>query len=294
MMGEKMIQKNFCFKIKQAPDEAGRFIGYASVYGVKDLQGDIIKKGAFAKSIKERNPFPLCWSHDIRNPLGIVHLREDDYGLLCEGELNLEIQEGREKRALMLQGAVKGLSIGFDVINQERMKDGTPVIIEGKLYEVSLVLFPANELAQVQVVKAQDDWSEYFLNELNIELEKMDVIKREWTVAYINSLPDAAFAAIEPAYSRGDTEDKRARHLPHHNENVKSPDEKATLDMPHFRNALARVSQIKPVTDSISAADLRSKAESHLSKHKEQIEEEEKMAELAERIEKLIEKLKKI
>ena len=289
-----MILKNFSFKIKQLPDEAGKFAGYASVYNVKDLQGDIIRKGAFLKSIKEKNPFPLCWAHDIRNPIGIVNLSEDDYGLRCEGELNLEVQEGREKRALMLQGAIKGLSIGFDVINQEKLKDGTNVITEGKLYEVSLVLFPANELAQVQVVKGWDDWVDYCLTEFDIDLTKMDAVKREWTVAFINSLPDAAFAVIEPAYKRGETEDKRARHLPHHNENVKDPDEKSSLDMPHFRNALARMNQIKPVTDSISTDELRSKAEAHLNKHKKQVEEEQKTAELMEKLDKFIEMVRKL
>jgi len=289
-----MILKNFSFKIKQLPDEAGRFIGYASVYGVKDLQGDIIQKGAFRKSIQERNPFPLCWSHDIRNPIGIVNLSEDDYGLLCEGELNLEVQEGREKRALMLQGAIKGLSIGFDVINQEKLKDGTNVITEGKLYEVSLVLFPANELAQVQVVKGRDDWADYCLTEFDIDLTKMDVIKREWTVAYINSLPDAAFAVIEPAYKRGETEDKRARHLPHHSKDVKDPDEKSSLDMPHFRNALARMNQIKPVTDSISTEELRAKAEAHLNKHQKQLEEEKTIGEITRELKALREYIQKL
>jgi len=96
-----------------------------------------------------------------------------------------------------------------------------------------------------------------------------NIKEREWDTAFINSLPDAAFAVIEPAYLRGETKDKRCRHLPHHKPNVKDPDENLTVDLPHLRNALARCSQIKPVTKSISAEELREKARKHLERHAE-------------------------
>ena len=85
--------------------------------------------------------------------------------------------------------------------------------------------------------------------------ENEEVQEREWDTAFINSLPDAAFAVIEPAYERGETKDKRCRHLPHHGPNVKNPNEHESVDIPHLRNALARMNQIKPITDSISAED---------------------------------------
>jgi len=90
----------------------------------------------------------------------------------------------------------------------------------------------------------------------------------EWTTEYINSLPDAAFAVIEPAYIRGETEDKNCRHLPHHSDGVKNgSDSNDHIDIDHLRNAWQRRAQIKPITDSISQDELRSKAERHLKKH---------------------------
>lgn len=90
----------------------------------------------------------------------------------------------------------------------------------------------------------------------------------EWDAAYINSLPDEAFAVIEPAYKRGETKNKNARHLPHHSKEVKNGrDSKDHIDLAHLRNARARMNQIKPVTGSISVEDLRSRAKSHLDKH---------------------------
>lgn len=75
----------------------------------------------------------------------------------------------------------------------------------------------------------------------------------EWRRAYINELPDSSFAVIEPAYKRGEVKDKRCRHLPYKDMNGK-------VDIPHLRNALARMNQIVPVTDSISTEELRAEA----------------------------------
>lgn len=90
----------------------------------------------------------------------------------------------------------------------------------------------------------------------------------EWDRAFINSLPDSSFAVIEPAYKRGETDNKNARHLPHHNKDGGGISDK-NLDLPHLRNALARMNQIKAVTDSISTDELRRKAEAHLNNHKD-------------------------
>jgi hypothetical protein len=75
----------------------------------------------------------------------------------------------------------------------------------------------------------------------------------EWTAAYINDLPDSSFATIEPAYPEK-TQDKQCRHLPY-------KDKDGTVDLPHLRNALARMDQIQPVTDSITIDELRAKAQ---------------------------------
>lgn len=75
----------------------------------------------------------------------------------------------------------------------------------------------------------------------------------KWTRAYINDLPNSAFVIIEPAYTKGSTDNKNARHLPYKDKNGK-------VDPAHLRNAAARCNQLKPVTDSISTSDLRKKA----------------------------------
>jgi len=92
----------------------------------------------------------------------------------------------------------------------------------------------------------------------------------KWTRKFINGLPDSAFAAIEPAYPEK-TDNKNARHLPHHNGEGDLGKDKSNdnLDLSHYKNALARANQIKPISDSISAEDLQKKASAHLERHKD-------------------------
>jgi hypothetical protein len=88
----------------------------------------------------------------------------------------------------------------------------------------------------------------------------------KWSTKYINDLPNAAFAVIEKGYSEG--KDKRGRHLPHHGKNVKSATENSSVDLVHFRNALARANQVKSALGNESDSSLRKKAASHLEKHR--------------------------
>lgn len=92
---------------------------------------------------------------------------------------------------------------------------------------------------------------ELLMSNISKTLEK-DLAKK-WTTKYINDLPNSAFIIIEPAYRKGTTDNKNARHLPY-------KDKEGKVDLPHLRNALARCNQIKAVTDSITTDSLRSKA----------------------------------
>ncbi len=100
------------------------------------------------------------------------------------------------------------------------------------------------------------------IKEAKIRLE--DAAK--WNRKYINSLPSAAFAVVEPDYTSGKTDNKNARHLHHHTGPGGTSNK--NLDLSHFKNALARANQIKPVTGSISQDAIRKKAVSHLENHR--------------------------
>lgn len=80
------------------------------------------------------------------------------------------------------------------------------------------------------------------------------------------TFPDAAFIVEKGAEKdeSGKTLQKY-RHLPHHKKTVKSSTENGSVDLPHLRNALARVSQVNPVKED--ASGFRSRAKTHLLRH---------------------------
>jgi hypothetical protein len=150
-----MEKKGFRFELKEVKED-GSFEGYASVFGVADFYGDIVMAGAFAKTLDEQKQFPLLAFHDPSQPVGILEGEEDGIGLKIKGWLNLAVQRAKELHALLKQGAIKGLSIGFDAIKKEFDKE-IRILKEIRLWEVSLVTFPANPMAQVTAVKNVED-----------------------------------------------------------------------------------------------------------------------------------------
>ena len=93
-----------------------------------------------------------------------------------------------------------------------------------RIKRVDLVPRGANQEAHVLLFKAD---------------EMSDEQKALWSTAEVNNLPDSSFAVIEPGGkkdSEGKTTPRSLRHLPY-----KGPDGK--VDLPHLRNALARLPQ---------------------------------------------------
>ncbi len=149
----------FALNIKSLNEE-GYFAGYASVFNVEDNHGDVILTGAFGNSlIKNRfgKDIKLLWQHKSDEPIGIfTKMFEDEHGLYVEGKLLLDIQRAKEAYALLVNGGLKGLSIGFIVKDYEINDKGVRLIYEADLWEISLVTFPANTHATVTEVKAHE------------------------------------------------------------------------------------------------------------------------------------------
>lgn len=147
----------------KALDEDGTFKGYGSVFDVVDFDLDVVKQGAFARTLKEWKKKdalpPVVWQHDFRNPIGPhLEMDEDAKGLKLKGLLlHQDVQKAREARALMKHKAVNGLSIGFITkkSRQGKDKDGRAVreIVELDLLEVSIVTLGSNPRALVTDVK---------------------------------------------------------------------------------------------------------------------------------------------
>lgn len=150
------------FELKSLADN-GTFTGYGSVYGEMDSYRDIVMPGAFDKSLGEfkakGRKVPMLWQHSSRDPIGVyADIKSDDHGLLVTGEINMDVQKGREAHSLMKQGALTGLSIGFNtVMDKWDEKNLTRELHEVELWEISPVTFPAGDSARVVDVKSIEE-----------------------------------------------------------------------------------------------------------------------------------------
>lgn len=137
--------------------KTGFFSGYASCYNW-DTHQDRVAPGAFAKSLyalSEKGKVPkLLWQHDPKIPIGKwITVCEDSKGLYVEGQLFLSLKKAQDAYVLMKEGVVDSLSIGFETVRAKKMAEGGRLLQEIKLHEISLVTFPANESARINVVK---------------------------------------------------------------------------------------------------------------------------------------------
>ena len=124
-----------------------RFAGYAAVFDRPDRGGDVVRGGAFARSLQRQPSVPLLWQHQSARPIGrIEYLKEDRRGLRVIGRL---VDAGAA--ALLKEGAVRGLSFGYRV---REAKGAAPrELIDLELVEVSLVTFPMQPKARVHAVQ---------------------------------------------------------------------------------------------------------------------------------------------
>lgn len=147
--------KNFALEVKQLGDD-GTFQGLLSVYDVVDEMGDIVERGAFAKSLVENGgDVPLLWQHDTALPIGRLTLTDGEKGLEAKGRLLLsdDVPQAKTAYALLKAGVVKGMSIGFRIV-KKKVEDNLRLLKELRLFEGSLVTIPANRFALVSEVKA--------------------------------------------------------------------------------------------------------------------------------------------
>ncbi len=138
-------------------NEAGVFEGYASLFGIVDLGRDRVERGAFSETLANTSlrSIKMLWQHDAKTPIGVwLSISEDHRGLKVRGKLNLAVAKAREVLALMREGAVDGLSIGFHARKSYKdARTGVRNLTQVDLQEISVVTFPMLLQARVSRVK---------------------------------------------------------------------------------------------------------------------------------------------
>ena len=149
----------------QYKDEGnGMLEGYASTWIRKpDSYGDVVKSGAFAKSLEERwnggKGIPVLWAHkgdDLDAYIGKADADEDEKGLHFVMQFD-DTPEAQRVRELYRDGRLSKFSFAYDIL-----EDGMVTLDDGfnahelrevDIFEISCVLVPANDDAGVVSVK---------------------------------------------------------------------------------------------------------------------------------------------
>ena len=159
--------KNAIASVKYAEDEAGNgyIEGYASTWHkIPDAYGDIVAKGAFAKSLAKYaetgRSIPFLWSHEmgeLKSYIGTCKADEDDIGLHFIATFD-DTEEAQRVRQLYKDGRMSKFSFAYDTLDSATvtLEDGTKAneLRELDIFEISAVLVPANSFAEVVDVKS--------------------------------------------------------------------------------------------------------------------------------------------
>ena len=153
------------FNVKYNDEGNGSIEGYASTWIRKpDAYGDIVRKGAFSKTLTERwnggKGIPLLWAHQMDNLksfIGTAEAEEDEKGLHFFASFD-GTEEAQRVRELYKDGRLSKFSFAFDVRDNDTvtLEDGTKAneLRDLELFEISCVCVPANDDAGVVDIKA--------------------------------------------------------------------------------------------------------------------------------------------
>ncbi len=203
-------------------DEDQRIVGGTFTSEAVDSQNDVVDFGATKEAVAEWDQWRNIREMHQPRAAGVATTIQLDE-VAKAGYLEAKIVDDAAWTKVK-EKVYKGFSIGGKVLDAVLEKSGTRRITKYLLTEVSLVDRPANPEAVFTFAKREDG----------------DLQKAEWDTAYVNDLPDSAFAYIEPGGEKdegGKTTPRSKRHLPYKDKDGKP-------DAAHVRNALARLNQI--------------------------------------------------
>ena len=136
--------------------------GYGSYFDNKDSDQDIIRKGAYKKTIEENGErVKYLYQHNMMQPIGkMEELYEDEKGLVFVASIP-KTTLGSDVIELMKAGVITENSVGIMPIVKEN-KENYREIREVKLYEISAVTLAANDQAKIIDVKGEKNLDEVY------------------------------------------------------------------------------------------------------------------------------------
>ncbi len=265
--------RSFPFEAELREDTSGlNFSGLSAVYDTLTDLGPFreqIARTFFTKTLKDKADVKLLVNHDgvplARTKSGTLELRSEEKGLRAstpEGKpLDAANPTVQELASAMRRGDIDQMSFAFQAIQDEWDDEpedgGTPIrtLKEGKLFDVSVVTYPAYEDTSAEVRSAVAAVA----TEHGIS-ERAEVDNTAWDGPAAMSGcaaaddPAAAYGAICAGRRDGDPDLQSSWALPHH---------KAPGDPPNAAGVRSALSYL-PQTQGLTNHD---DAESHLNDH---------------------------
>jgi hypothetical protein len=211
-MGNRIEYKQIPFECKKITDE-GDFEGYLATFDNIDLGNDMIHKGAFTKTLREKKKFPFLKQHDRWSPIGSFVGKEDDFGLFINGKLNLmttatgvpKIIKAHESHALMLNGDILDLSMGYDAVkydyDEDKKKGTVRHLREVRLWEGSHVTFAMDLGATVTDVKTMK-----IIHDIRKLIEQGELTKEQIMALFDNESIENITQILEPSILNTDSQ----------------------------------------------------------------------------------------
>lgn len=159
---------------KDVDGKKGIVTGYFARFDNVDSDGDVIRKGSFAKTITENGPqssqprIKHLQNHNPAQPLGkLLSLTEDSKGLVYESQIGTH-SLGADFIKMVESGLISEHSIGFKTLKRNKLQDfegfvknpekGWFELTELKLWEgSSLTAWGANPLTPLTGIKGTPD-----------------------------------------------------------------------------------------------------------------------------------------
>ena len=187
----KLERKIIPFQIQESKEvvkngtNLGIIEGYAATYD-RDRGGDVIVPGAFKKSLKkfkkDNRPIRMFFQHSYIDVIGgfpIETVEENEKGLFVRGEINLDVQKGREAYSLAKQGVLSDFSIGYTIEDWAHNKvENERILKEVTLWEISMVTEPMNQNARITDVKSVTPFLDLPLADQDMEWDSTTAIER--------------------------------------------------------------------------------------------------------------------
>lgn len=147
----------------RAEGDGNTLVGYAAVFDSPSEPlpwTEFVRRGAFAKTINDGADVRLLVDHEgvplARTKSGTLRISEDDKGLRVEADLDEANPDAARVMSALRRGDVSQMSFAFEPVKDSWSKDRkTRELKEVKLFDVSVVTYPAYEETMVQLRNSQ-------------------------------------------------------------------------------------------------------------------------------------------